>query len=65
MKKQGSRKMSEERKSTDARLAEDIIAAFDREREEANELMRRHTEHVRASRAGDRPVSSDRRQHKP
>ncbi len=42
--------------------AEDIIAAFDREREIAQELNRRHTEHVRSSRSDDRQVSADRRQ---
>jgi len=55
--------MSEERKSIDASLAEDIIAAFDREREEAKELRRRHSELVRASRSNDRPAPSERRQH--
>jgi hypothetical protein len=39
---------------------EDIIAAFDREREIAHELNRRHTEHVRNSRADDRPIQVER-----
>ena len=39
---------------------EDIIAAFDRERELARELNRRHTEHVRNTRADDRPVQAER-----
>ena len=53
--------MSEDRKKIDAGLAKDIIAAFDREREEANELRRRHTEQVRSSRVNDRPASNDQR----
>jgi hypothetical protein len=40
---------------------EDIIAAFDREAELAQELKRRHTEHVLNSRADDRPVRIERR----
>ena len=40
---------------------DDIIAAFDRQREMAQELNRRHTDHVRNSRADDRQVLIDRR----
>jgi hypothetical protein len=43
-----------------ARPADDIIAAFDREREKADELRRQHTERVRNARANDRQVWSDR-----
>jgi hypothetical protein len=39
---------------------EDIIAAFDREREIARELNRRHTEQVRNSRADDRQIETER-----
>jgi hypothetical protein len=51
--------MREERKSQQTRPTEDILAAFDRERAEAHELHRRHTEQVRASRAADRPAYGD------
>jgi hypothetical protein len=51
--------MGEDRKAPHS-LTEDIIAAFDRERAEANELRRRHSEQVRSSRANDRPAASDR-----
>lgn len=51
--------MGEDRKSSN-NPTEDIIAAFDRERAEANELRRRHTEQVRSSRTNDRPVGNDR-----
>jgi hypothetical protein len=50
--------MGEDRKSQ-RKPAEEIIAAFDRERAEANELRRRHSEQVRSSRANDRPAASD------
>jgi hypothetical protein len=43
------------------RKAEDVIAAFDRQRDEARELNRRHTQHVRASRADVMPVRIERR----
>lgn len=39
---------------------EEVIAAFDRERDEAHEHSRRHSERVRNSRS-DRPYSSDRK----
>ena len=55
---QGSREMGEDRKST-RKPAEEIIAAFDRERAEANELRRRHSEQVRSSRSNDRPAAND------
>jgi hypothetical protein len=40
---------------------DETIAAFDRQREVAQELNRRHTDHVRSSRADDRQVLIDRR----
>lgn len=40
---------------------DEIIAAFDRQREVMRELNRRHTDHVRNSRADDRQVIIDRR----
>jgi hypothetical protein len=52
--------MGEDRKPKDLTQTEDIIAAFDRERDEANELNRRHTEQVRAARTNDQPVRKDR-----
>src|SRR5690242_13367900 len=42
---------------------EEIIAAFDRQRDIARELNRRHTEHVRNSRADDRPADAEHRHH--
>jgi hypothetical protein len=36
---------------------EEVIAAFDRERDEAHEHSRRHTERIRNSRESDRPYS--------
>jgi hypothetical protein len=39
---------------------QDVIEAFDRERDEARELNRRHTEQVRASRSRDRLVHPER-----
>jgi hypothetical protein len=51
--------MSEERKSQQFHSSEEVIAAFDRERAEANELRRRHTEQVRSARSNDRPARSD------
>jgi len=53
--------MGEDKKGQKVRPAEEIIAAFDRERAEANDLHRRHTELVRASRTNDRPVQSGRK----
>jgi len=50
--------MGEDRKSPHT-PTEDIIAAFDRERAEANELRRRHSEQVRLSRTNDRPARSE------
>jgi hypothetical protein len=52
------RAMGDDRKSTH-HSAEEIIAAFDRERAEANEFYRRHSEQVRSSRANDRPALAD------
>ena len=40
---------------------EDIIAAFDREREQAHELRQRHAEQIRNSHRHDRPVYVERR----
>jgi hypothetical protein len=57
--------MSEERKAKTLPPAEEVIAAFDRQRAEAHELHRRHNEQVRASRAHDRPVSSERHKRQP
>jgi hypothetical protein len=50
--------MGEDRKLPNT-PTEDIIAAFDRERAEANELRRRHSEQVRSSRTNDRPVRNE------
>ena len=50
-----------DRKSPRDSRPEDIIAAFDREREVARELNRRHTEHVRNTRADDRQIETERR----
>jgi hypothetical protein len=50
-----------ESKKTNDEHPEDIIAAFDRERDQARELNRRHSEHTRTSRAHDRPVYIERR----
>jgi hypothetical protein len=52
--------MSETNQTQDSH-PDDIIAAFDRECQLAQELNRRHTEHVRNSRAEDRPVRVERR----
>jgi hypothetical protein len=52
--------MGEDRKSKNRHAAEEIIAAFDRERAEANDLQRRHAEQVRSSRANDRLVHTER-----
>ena len=52
--------MSETNQSQESR-PDDVIAAFDRECQLAQELNRRHTEHVRNSRAEDRPVRDRRR----
>ena len=55
--------MSEKTQSMDS-PPDEIIAAFDREYELAQELNRRHTEHVRNSRADDRQTLIERR-HRP
>jgi hypothetical protein len=52
--------MNETNQSQDSR-PDDVIAAFDREAALARELNRRHTEHVRSSRADDCPVRIERR----
>jgi hypothetical protein len=51
--------MGEDTKGKSVPRAEDIIAAFDRERAEARELHKRHTEHVRATRTNDRPARNE------
>jgi hypothetical protein len=43
------------------RPTEEIIAAFDREQAEAQELRRRHTEKMRAARADERQTFIERR----
>ena len=52
--------MAESTKPKDSR-PEDIIAAFDRERDQAREWNRKHAEQVRGSRTHDRPVFIERR----
>ena len=49
-----------ERRSRD-RKSEELIKAFDRERDQARELNRRHEQNVRSSHAGDRQVLIERR----
>jgi len=56
----GQDAMSETNQAQDSR-PEDIIAAFDRQAQLAQELNRRHTEHVRSARSDDRPVRVERR----
>jgi len=51
--------MGEDRKASKLPRAEEIIAAFDRERAQAQELRRRHFERVRDSRGQDRPAHHD------
>jgi hypothetical protein len=53
--------MGESKEPRDRRPAEEIIAAFDRERAEAEELRRLHTQKVRASRADERQSFIERR----
>jgi hypothetical protein len=48
--------MGNETTGKKVRPADEIIAAFDREQKEADELRRQHTERVRAARANDRQV---------
>ncbi|MGE3341890.1 MAG: hypothetical protein AB7L71_00535 [Vicinamibacterales bacterium] len=55
----GSLVMVESRKKRTA--AEEVIAAFDRERAEAHEHRRLLAERIRASREHDRPVQDDKR----
>ncbi len=43
------------------RKSDELIKAFDRERDQARELSRRHEEGVRSSHAGDRQVLIERR----
>jgi hypothetical protein len=51
--------MGEDRKASKFPRTEDVIAAFDRERAQAQELRRRHYERVRGSREDDRPAHRD------
>ena len=53
--------MGDTEERPERRPAEEIIAAFDRERAEAQELHRRHTEKVRAAHAHDRQSLIERR----
>ena len=55
--------MNDKSQSTDSG-PDEIIAAFDRQRQVSQELNRRHTDHVRNSRADDRQVLID-RTHRP
>jgi len=48
-----------ERTKIDGATREEIIAAFDREREEAHELRRLHSERIINSRRNDRPARPD------
>ena len=50
-----------ESKKRNEMTSEEVIAAFDRERDHARELSRRYAEQFRQSRAHDRPVYIDRR----
>jgi hypothetical protein len=54
--------MGEREKPIDRRT-EEIIKAFDRERSEANDLSRRHTDAVKQGRDRDRQVLIERRRH--
>jgi hypothetical protein len=56
--------MGESNKRNSRRVTEEVIAAFDREREEAHEHVRRHLERLRSSSQNDRQVSSDRQRQK-
>jgi hypothetical protein len=53
--------MGETKDPQERRPTEEIIAAFDRERAEAEELRRRHSEKVRAANANDRQSLIERR----
>jgi hypothetical protein len=48
-----------ERTKVDDATRKETIAAFDRERDEAHELSRRHSERVINSRRNDRPARPD------
>jgi hypothetical protein len=54
------RKTMGERRTALSSEHEETIAAFDREREEAHELGRRHREIISSSRRNDRVVGRDR-----
>jgi hypothetical protein len=51
--------MGEDRKASKLPRTEDVIAAFDRERAQAQELRRRHYERVRGSHDENRPAHRD------
>jgi hypothetical protein len=53
--------MGESQNMSQDRQHEDVIAAFDREREAAQELGRHHHEQVRSARAANQPVYIERR----
>jgi hypothetical protein len=53
--------MGDSKEPRERRPTEEIIAAFDRERAESQELNRRHTEKVRAAHADDRQSFIERR----
>ena len=54
--------MDQEKKKRDERTAE-IIRAFERERSEARELSRRHSESVQDAHRHDRQLLMERRRH--
>jgi hypothetical protein len=53
--------MAKRKRRDQGRSLEDIIQAFDRERAQAHELDRRHTQTVRAARGSDRQVLTGKR----
>jgi hypothetical protein len=53
--------MGERDKPRERKPAEEIIAAFDRERAKSQELQRQHTENVRNAHANDRQSFIERR----
>jgi len=57
--KSGKKTAREDSKKKQSSPTDDILAAFDRERDEAHELNRRHREQVRASRANDSPARNE------
>lgn len=55
--------MGEKSQSQNVMSMEDLLAALDRERAAAHELNRRHSELVRASRARDCQIGTERHRH--